>query len=215
METMLLNSVTFATAVATKAARCRVAAPGADLVDFSARRAHGGDAALARAGLTAIAGFGRTSNVEGVARPGLCPAGTVAHSYLQAFRSDRDAFRAFVEDFPSAPVLLVDTYDPVTGIARAIEVFHEFGVRPPSAALRLDSGDLLALSEIARKMLDGAGFREARIMASGGLGENELERLTAAGHRSTPTGWAQRWASRRTPRHSTPPTSSSNTTAGR
>ncbi|WP_239153912.1 hypothetical protein [Amycolatopsis sp. FDAARGOS 1241] len=122
VETMLLNFVTFATAVATKAARCRLAAPHAELVDFSARRAHGCDAALAAARLTAIAGFGRTSNVEGSARYGLRAAGTVAHSYIQAFRPERDAFRAFVEGFPAAPVLLVDTYDPVKGIARAIEV---------------------------------------------------------------------------------------------
>ncbi|MEV0067950.1 MULTISPECIES: nicotinate phosphoribosyltransferase [unclassified Amycolatopsis] len=180
VETMLLNSVTFATAVATKAARCRLAAPRAELVDFSARRAHGGDAALAAARLTALAGFSRTSNVEGAARYGLRAAGTVAHSYIQAFRSEPDAFRAFVEDFPAAPVLLVDTYDPVTGIARAIEVFREFGVQPAAAGVRLDSGDLLALSEIARKMLDEAGFRAARIMASGGLDEYELERLTSA-----------------------------------
>ncbi|MFI5615787.1 nicotinate phosphoribosyltransferase [Amycolatopsis sp. NPDC051903] len=180
VETMLLNSVTFATAVATKAARCRLAAPHAELVDFSARRTHGGDAALAAARLTAIAGFGRTSNVEGAARHGLRAAGTVAHSYIQAFRSERDAFRAFVEDFPAAPVLLVDTYDPVTGIALAIEVLREFGVQPASAGVRLDSGDLLTLSETARKMLDAAGFGSARIMASGGLDEYALEGLTAA-----------------------------------
>ncbi|MBB1152266.1 nicotinate phosphoribosyltransferase [Amycolatopsis dendrobii] len=181
VETVLLNTITFATAIATKAARCRLAAPDAELIDFSARRTHGASAALASARLTALAGFRGTSNVEGAFRHGLRAAGTMAHSYVQAFPSELDAFRAFAEDFPAAPVFLVDTVDPVRGIAHAIEVAGELGLAPASVGIRLDSGDLLAQSRTARRMLDDAGLAAARIMASGGLDEYELERLTAAG----------------------------------
>ncbi|WP_020658929.1 nicotinate phosphoribosyltransferase [Amycolatopsis benzoatilytica] len=181
VETLLLNTVTFATAVATKAARCRLAAPDAELIDFSARRTHGSAAALAAARLTALAGFAGTSNVEGAARHGLRPAGTMAHSYVQAFPSEYEAFRAFAEDFPAAPVFLVDTVDTATGIAHAIDVVRELDLPAARMAVRLDSGDLLEQSRLARRMLDDAGLSAARVMASGGLDEYELERLTAAG----------------------------------
>ncbi|RJQ87237.1 nicotinate phosphoribosyltransferase [Amycolatopsis panacis] len=180
-ETLLLNTVTFATAVATKAVRCRLAAPDAELIDFSARRAHGSAAALASARLTALAGFSSTSNLEGAFRYGLRPAGTMAHAYVQAFPGEHAAFRAFAEDFPAAPVFLVDTIDPATGIAHAIDVVRELDLPPASVGIRLDSGDLAELSRLARRMLDDAGLSAARIMASGGLDEYVLERLTAAG----------------------------------
>ncbi|MGW4394081.1 nicotinate phosphoribosyltransferase [Amycolatopsis nivea] len=181
VETVLLNTTTFATAIATKAARCRLAAPDAELIDFSARRTHGATAALASARLTALAGFSSTSNVEGAFRHGLRAAGTMAHSYVQAFPSEADAFRAFAEDFPASPVFLVDTVDPVSGIAHAIDVARELGLPPANVGVRLDSGDLLELSRTARRMLDDAGLSRARVMASGGLDEYELARLTAAG----------------------------------
>src|SRR6266511_3061913 len=110
VEIVLLNQVTFHTAVASKAARCRIAAAGADLVDFAFRRTHGVDAAMAVARASAIVGFVATSNVEAARRFGLQAAGTMAHSFIEAFPDQRAAFRAFAEDYPGRCTFLVDTY---------------------------------------------------------------------------------------------------------
>src|SRR6266508_476109 len=111
VEIVLLNQVTFHTAVASKAARCRIAAASADLVDFAFRRTHGVDAAMAVARASAIVGFVATSNVEAARRFGLQAAGTMAHSFIEAFPDQRAAFRAFAEDYPGRCTFLVDTYD--------------------------------------------------------------------------------------------------------
>ncbi|WIY00509.1 nicotinate phosphoribosyltransferase [Amycolatopsis mongoliensis] len=181
VETALLNFTTYACAIATKAVRCRIAAPGADLVDFAARRTHGPDAAFATARATAVAGFAGTSHVASARRFGLRPVGTMAHSYVLAFPSEHAAFRAFAEDFPESPVFLVDTYDTVSGVRTAIEVARELRLPDSRVGIRLDSGDLGALAVAARGLLDRAGLPRARIMASGGLDEFALARLTAAG----------------------------------
>jgi nicotinate phosphoribosyltransferase len=181
-ETYLLNQITYQTAVASKAARCRLAAPEATLVDFSLRRVHGAEAGMGVARATAIAGFGATSNVEAARVLGLRPSGTMAHSYVEAFPTEIDAFRAFAEDFPDRVVLLVDTYDTERGVAKAIEVAGELeraGHRV--AGIRLDSGDLAVLSKKARSALDEAGLPEVQIFASGGLDEHVIAALTAAG----------------------------------
>src|SRR5207248_5000736 len=114
-ETFLLNQVTFQTAVATKAARCRLAAGDAGLVDFAFRRTHGVEAAMAVARASAVAGFAATSNVAAARRFGLRASGTMAHSYVEAFPSEADAFRAFAVDNPDNATLLVDTYDVPSG----------------------------------------------------------------------------------------------------
>lgn len=180
VETYLLNQVTFQTAVATKAARCRLAAGDIDLVDFALRRAHGVDAGMAVARLSAIAGFVATSNVEAARRFGLRAAGTMAHSYIEAFPSESSAFRAFAQDLPERTTFLVDTYDTLAGVTTAIEVIRDLGLGG-SLGVRLDSGDLVALSREARRLLDDAGLPEVRIFASGGLDEYELERFVAEG----------------------------------
>jgi nicotinate phosphoribosyltransferase len=105
VETALLNEVTFQTAVASKAARCRLAARGADLVDFAFRRTQGVDAAMAVARATAMVGFVATSNVEAARRFGLAVAGTMAHSFIEAFEGERAAFRAFASQFPDRATL--------------------------------------------------------------------------------------------------------------
>lgn len=179
VETALLNFVTFATAVATKAARCRIAAGDARLIDFSARRTHGPDAAFTAARASAIAGFTATSHVAAARRYGLTAAGTMAHSYVQAFPTETDAFRAFAEDFPRNAVFLVDTYDTVAGVRAAIEVARSLGIPDDKLGVRLDSGDLVALARAARAMLDDAELPRAHIVASGGLDEYELARLVA------------------------------------
>ena len=182
VETYLLNQITYMTAVASKGARCRLAAGDADLVDFSFRRVHGAEASLGVAWATAIVGFSATSNVEAARRYGLRATGTMAHSYIEAFASEPEAFRAFAEDFPDRVVLLVDTYDTARGVENAIEVGREMAARGEHlVGIRLDSGDLAALAKEARRALDAAGMEHVRIVASGGLDEDAIAELVAAG----------------------------------
>ena len=122
VETALLNLVTFQTAIASKAARVRIAAAGRDVVDFAFRRTHGLEAGILVARATAIAGCAATSNVEAARRYGLIATGTMAHSFVQAFPTELDAFRCFAADHPDATTFLVDTYDTVAGVDHAIEV---------------------------------------------------------------------------------------------
>lgn len=181
-ETYLLNQLTYQTAVASKAARCRLAAPDAQLVDFSLRRVHGAEAGIGVARATSLVGFVATSNVEAARLLGLRSAGTMAHSYVEAFPTEIEAFRAFAQDFPDRVVLLVDTYDTERGIDKAIEVAREVerdGHRV--AGVRLDSGDLGVLAKKARAALDEAGLGDVQVFASGGLDEHAIAALTASG----------------------------------
>jgi nicotinate phosphoribosyltransferase len=180
VETLLLNQVTLHTTLATKAARYRLAAPGKDLVDFAFRRTHGREAAMAVARDSAIVGFAATSNVEAARRYGLGVAGTMAHSFIEAFPSETEAFRAFARDHPDRTTFLVDTYDTLNGVKNAIEVVKELELTG-RVGVRLDSGDVDALSRSARKLLDEAGLTDSRIFASGGLDELEVEKLVADG----------------------------------
>ena len=177
-ETVLLNHVTFQTSVATKAARCVLAAGGAQLVDFSFRRTQGIDAGLSVARASAIAGFAATSNVEAARRFGLAAAGTMAHSFIEAFADEERAFTAFAEDFPGRTTFLVDTYDTGRGVRTAIEVARRLRLTGP-VGVRLDSGDLAGLARSARRLLDEAGLPGARIFASGGLDEYAIAGLVA------------------------------------
>jgi nicotinate phosphoribosyltransferase len=178
VETALLNEVTFQTAVASKAARCRLAAGGADLVDFAFRRTQGVDAAMAVARATAMVGFVATSNVEAARRFGLPAAGTMAHSFIEAFEDEGAAFRAFASKFPDRATFLVDTYDTLGGVRAAIEVIGELGLRE-RLGIRIDSGDLAELAVAARQLLDQAGLEQVRIFASGGLDEQVIADLVA------------------------------------
>ena len=181
VETYLLNQVTFQTTLATKAARCRIAAAGRiELVDFGFRRTQGIEAGLAVARLSAMVGFGATSNVEAARRFGLHPAGTMAHSYIEAFPTELAAFYAFATDLPERTTFLVDTYDTLSGVAHAIEVIRRLGLEH-HAGIRLDSGDLAQLAVDARRLLDAAGLPEVRIFVSGGLDEHDLARFASAG----------------------------------
>ncbi len=177
VETYLLNQITFQSTLATKAARCRIAASDTiDLVDFSFRRTHGVEAGLAVARLSAMVGFSATSNVEAARRYGLRAAGTMAHSYVEAFPTEVEAFRAFAQDRPAATTFLVDTYDTLTGVASAVEVMRELHL-PGPLAVRLDSGDLDDLAWRTRRLLDDAGLAGVRIFASGGLDEFDVARF--------------------------------------
>jgi nicotinate phosphoribosyltransferase len=184
LETLLLNQLNFQTAIATKAARIVLAIGGGKpglgerLIDFSARRDHGVDAAIKAARAAAIAGAGGTSNLAAAMRYGLRPVGTMAHSYVMSFPREPDAFRAFMEDMPDNAVMLVDTYDTLVGVRHAIQAAGETGVR--LRGVRIDSGDLLALSRAARALLDEAGMDHVQIVASGDLDEQRIAELAAA-----------------------------------
>ena len=181
VETYLLNQMTFQTTLATKAARCRLAASGKiDLVDFGFRRTQGIEAGMAVARLSSMVGFSATSNVEAARRYRLQPAGTMAHSYIEAFPTEVDAFNAFAQDLPTRATFLVDTYDTLQGVGHAIEVIRRLGLEH-NAGVRLDSGDLAQLAFDTRRLLDQAGLTEVRIFASGGLDEHDLARFVAQG----------------------------------
>ncbi|HMK64026.1 MAG TPA: nicotinate phosphoribosyltransferase [Acidimicrobiales bacterium] len=179
-ETFLLNQITVQTTLASKAARCRLAAGEIELVEFGFRRTHGVDAAMAAARVAAMVGFAGTSNVEAARHFGLQPMGTMAHSYIEAFPTEVEAFRSFAADLPDRAIFLVDTYDTLQGVRQAAEVIRQLGLERV-AGIRLDSGDLLALSQAARQVLDASGLHEVRIFVSGGLDEYELETLVAGG----------------------------------
>ena len=179
VETMLLNQMTFQTTIATKAARCRLAAAGKiDLVDFGFRRTQGIEAGCDVARLSAMVGFASTSNVEAARRFGLRPAGTMAHSYIEAFPTELEAFRAFAEDFPERTTFLVDTYDTLAGVAQAIRIIQDLGLED-RAGVRLDSGDLGTLARQTRALLDAAGLPAVRIFVSGSLDEHDLAAFVA------------------------------------
>jgi nicotinate phosphoribosyltransferase len=180
VETLLLNLVTYQTAIATTAARCRIAARDIELVDFASRRTHGMEAALAVARVTAMVGFAATSNVEAARRYGLHVTGTMAHSYVEAFASETLAFRAFAQDFPERATFLVDTYDTLEGVRNAIRVIQDLALRDP-VGVRIDSGDLVEQSRAVRSLLDEAGLTRVKIVVSGGLDEYALERLAESG----------------------------------
>jgi len=181
-ETMVLNEIHLQTVVAGKAARSVDVARGRQLVDFALRRTHGGEAGLKVARASYLAGFDATSNVLAGRVYGIPIAGTMAHSYVEAFDGELEAFRAYARAYPDRAILLVDTYDTIEGVRRAIEVGSELAERGHRLrGVRLDSGDLAELSVAARALLDAAGLHDAVVFASGGLDEHEIERLLSAG----------------------------------
>jgi nicotinate phosphoribosyltransferase len=175
VETRLLNLVHFQTVIASKAAHIRLAAPGKGLVDFGLRRAHGAEAGLLAARAAYLAGFDGSATALAGPRFGIPVFGTMAHSFVQAHEHEADAFRHFAAAFPQNAVLLVDTYDTLEGARRAAATPGRL------KGVRLDSGDLDALSREVRRILDAAGHREAVIFASGNLDEDRVGALVAAG----------------------------------
>jgi nicotinate phosphoribosyltransferase len=180
VETFVINQVHLQTLIASKAARVVQAAAGRRVVDFGLRRIHGTDAGLKAARAFHIAGVDATSNVLAGQVYGLSVAGTMAHSFIQSFDSERDAFRVFARVYP-ATTLLVDTYDTLEGVRRVVQLADELGPAFQVRAVRLDSGDLAELAFRARELLDGAGLQRVEIFASGGLDEYEIAELVAKG----------------------------------
>ena len=176
LETRVLNLIHFETVVASKAARSRLAAPGKGLIDFGLRRAHGAEAGVLAARASYLAGFDGTSNVIAAPLYGIPVFGTMAHSFVQAHESERAAFERFASVFPENAVLLIDTYDTAEGARKAVEAARAFRMK----GVRLDSGDLDALSREVRRILDQAGMQHAIIFASGNLDEDRVAELVAA-----------------------------------
>lgn len=180
IEAFVMNQIHLQTVLASKAARVVEAARGRRVVDFGLRRMHGTDAGLKAARAFHIAGVHATSNVAAGQAYGIPVAGTLAHSYIQAHDDEYDAFRAFAQLYPDT-VLLVDTYDTLAGVRKVVDLARELGPRFRVSGVRLDSGDLGDLAFKTRQILDDAGLRQVTIFASGGLNEDEIARLVAAG----------------------------------
>ncbi|MDZ7751833.1 MAG: nicotinate phosphoribosyltransferase [Gammaproteobacteria bacterium] len=180
IETLVMNQMSLQTVLASKAVRLVGAARGRPVIDFGARRMHGLDAALKAARAFHVAGVAGTSNVLAGRLYGVPVLGTMAHSYIQAHEDEAAAFAAFARLYPDT-VLLVDTYDTLTGIQRVIDLARRLGDDFKVRAVRLDSGDLATLAREARARLDGAGLNGVEIIASGGLDEDAVAGLLAAG----------------------------------
>ena len=174
VETALLATVAFATNVASKAARVVRAAAGRPVIEFGARRAHGVGAALAAARAAFIGGCDGTSLVDAGRRYGIPTSGTMAHSWVQTFADEIDAFREFSQSFPDSAAYLLDTYDTLAATDKLIAS----GLKP--AMVRLDSGEVISLSREVRARLDSAGLTATRIFATGDLDEYRIATIVAA-----------------------------------
>lgn len=189
LESPLLNLVNFPSLIATKAARICIASKGDPVIEFGLRRAQGIDGALTASRAAYIGGCSATSNVLAGKLFGIPVRGTHSHSWVMVFDDELAAFQAYAESMPSNCIFLVDTYDTLEGVRRAIEVgkwlqsqgkiFH---------GIRLDSGDLASLSIESREMLDTAGFPEAKIVASNELDETLIAELKRQGAQITVWG---------------------------
>ncbi len=178
LETPLLNIINFQTLIATKASRIVLAAKGDPVMEFGLRRAQGIDGALAASRASYIGGCTSTSNVMAGKLFGIPVSGTHAHSWIMAFDNELDAFKAYAEAFPEQCIFLVDTYETINGIKNAITVgnwLREQGKE--MLGVRIDSGDLAYYSNVAREMLDEAGFPEAKVVASNDLDEHIITSL--------------------------------------
>jgi len=178
METRLINILHYQTLIASKAARFVLLAPDRLLVDFGLRRAHGAEAGLMAARASYIAGFAGTATVLAEKEFGMPTFGTMAHSYIQAHDNESEAFARFAQSRPDNLTLLIDTYDCDAAARKVVKVAPRLRARGIHiAAVRIDSGDLIALSRSVRKILDDGGLFDTSIFASGGLDEEEVAQI--------------------------------------
>lgn len=183
LETYLLLSMNFNSLIATKSSRIVKAAGKRLVMEFGARRAQGADASLTGARAAYIGGVPVSSNTLSAKRYGFKPSGTMAHSWVQAFDSEYEAFKTYAEIYPENCVLLIDTYDTInSGLPNAMKVFKEV-LKPKglSGGVRIDSGDLAYLSKEVRKILDENGFTDTKIVASNSLDEFKINSLLSQG----------------------------------
>ncbi len=178
IESIMLNVINYQTLIATKAARICQAARHSPVLEFGLRRAQGVDGAISASRAAYIGGCSSTSNVLAGKLLGIPVSGTHAHSWVMSFDSEIDAFRKYAEVMDNNCVFLVDTYDTRNGILNAIEVGKELKARGKKlTGIRIDSGDLAYISQMARQMLDDAGLNETKIVATNDLDEHILESL--------------------------------------
>ena len=192
VETAILNIINHQSLIATKTSRIVFAARGDGIMEFGLRRAQGADAGTYGARAAMIAGCIGTSNVLAGKLFDVPVKGTHAHSWIMSFPDELTAFRAYAKLYPSACILLADTYDTLgSGVPNAIRVFQEMrdaGIPLTFYGIRLDSGDLAYISKNARKMLDDAGFPDAVISASNDLDEYLIDSLKIQGAAITSWG---------------------------
>ena len=182
VESRLINILHYQVLVAAKAARCVLAAPNRLLVDFGMRRAHGAEAGLMAARASYIAGFAGTATVLAGEQFGIPLFGTMAHSFIEAFGDETEAFETFARTRPDNVVLLLDTYDSEAAARKVVALaprLKEAGIA--IRGVRLDSGDLIALSKRVRAILDAGGLKDTTIFVSGGLDEDSLIAFARAG----------------------------------
>jgi nicotinate phosphoribosyltransferase len=180
VESRLVNLLHLQTLLASKAARCVLAAPGKTLVDFGMRRAHGSEAALLAARASYLTGFAGTATTLAQPLFDIPIFGTMAHSFIQAHDTEAAAFEHFIDSHLGSIVLLIDTYDTMVGAQRVVDL----ALRRPDktiAAVRLDSGDLGLLARQVRCLFDAAGLAQIGIFASGNLDERRIQALVACG----------------------------------
>jgi nicotinate phosphoribosyltransferase len=184
VETALLTMINFETLVATKASRVVQAARGAPVIEFGLRRAQGIDGGVCASRAAYIGGCAATSNVLAGKLHGIPVRGTHAHSWVMFYGDELAAFRAYADALPGNCTLLVDTYDSLQGVRHAIAIGRELRAQGHElAGIRLDSGDLAHLSIEARRLLDAAGFPDAKIVASNDLDETVISSLFEQGAR--------------------------------
>lgn len=184
VESRLLNLIHFQTLIASKAARCVMAAPTRRLIDFGMRRAHGGEAALLASRAAYLAGFHATATVEAGRQFGIPLSGTMAHSFIEAHDDETTAMANFLRVHSGDTALLIDTYDIARGARRAARLARHCvseGQATRVRSVRIDSGDLDVESRRVRAILDAEGAPDVGIMASGNLDEYRIEALVRAG----------------------------------
>jgi nicotinate phosphoribosyltransferase len=184
VETRLINILHFQSLIAAKAARMVLVAPNKLLIDFGLRRAHGADAGLIAARASYIAGFAGTATVLAEKEFGIPIYGTMAHSFVQAFDDETAAFESFARARPENLVVLIDTYDTEAAARKVVALAPRLKAAGITIhGVRLDSGDLVALSKTVRRILDAGGLADVTIFASGGIDE---EVLAAFAHERAP-----------------------------
>ena len=179
LESLLLNVINFQTLIATKASRICYAAEGDEVIEFGLRRAQGVDGAISGVRAAYIGGCHSTSNVLAGKLFEIPVKGTHAHSWIMAFDSEKEAFDSYASALPNNCIYLIDTYSTIEGVKKAIEVAKT--KKEPMLGVRLDSGDLAQLSIEIRRLLDAAGFKNAKIMASNELDEKIIRDLKKQG----------------------------------
>jgi nicotinate phosphoribosyltransferase len=186
LESPLLNLINFPTLIATKAARMCIAANGEPILEFGLRRAQGIDGSLTASRAAYIGGCESTSNLLASKLFGIPAKGTHSHSWVMLFDDEKESFQNFAECLPNNCIFLVDTYDTMEGVKKAIEVGHWLRSQGKKMlGIRLDSGDLAYLSIKSRKLLDAAGFTDAVIVASNELDETIISELKRQGAKIT------------------------------